>query len=234
MDNKKIPTLSGTIVIVIIAITAGMFVWQYEKNMSTDLTQTAVSVPVTKSPAQLIAAQIAASTPIKKTLTQPVETQSEEYPAIPSIVQPDVSGKYAGWKTYVDAQIGLEFKYPAEFVICKESADHAAGAYTIGMLTEEDYNKKVEHGGYQGGPSRMYVSYSNNYNPQSKLLEGTPISFAGGAAVGNSQKDGGAGYGGTYQITAQKNDYIFHITFWDGGKLSAQEKLIISSFKFTK
>ena len=32
MNNKKIPTLIGTTVLIIIAITAGMFVWKYEEN----------------------------------------------------------------------------------------------------------------------------------------------------------------------------------------------------------
>lgn len=32
MDNKKIPTSIGAIILVIIAITAGMFVWTYEKG----------------------------------------------------------------------------------------------------------------------------------------------------------------------------------------------------------
>ncbi|MBP7060997.1 MAG: hypothetical protein KBA91_03415 [Candidatus Moranbacteria bacterium] len=36
MDNKKIPTSIGAIVLVIIAITAGMFVWVYEKGQGWD------------------------------------------------------------------------------------------------------------------------------------------------------------------------------------------------------
>jgi len=36
MDNKKIPTHLGTAILVIIAITAGVFVWVYEKNQSLD------------------------------------------------------------------------------------------------------------------------------------------------------------------------------------------------------
>lgn len=34
MDNKKIPTSIGAIILVIIAITAGMFVWVYEKGQN--------------------------------------------------------------------------------------------------------------------------------------------------------------------------------------------------------
>lgn len=37
MNNKNIPTGIGTIVLVIIAVSVGMFVWQYEKNLSIEL-----------------------------------------------------------------------------------------------------------------------------------------------------------------------------------------------------
>ncbi|MFA7209754.1 MAG: hypothetical protein WC120_05785 [Parcubacteria group bacterium] len=36
IDNKKIPTVLGTVIIVIIAITAGVLVWKYEKIKSQD------------------------------------------------------------------------------------------------------------------------------------------------------------------------------------------------------
>ncbi len=39
MNNKKIPTCLGTVVLVVIAITAGAFVWVYEKGQSVDQPQ---------------------------------------------------------------------------------------------------------------------------------------------------------------------------------------------------
>ena len=91
MDNKKIPTHLGTIVIAIIAITAGMFVWQYEKNMPVDLAQSAVSVPVAKKP------------------TQPVATQSAS--TTPAVNQNYIEVKELGFKISVDSSLAGELLY---------------------------------------------------------------------------------------------------------------------------
>lgn len=44
MDNKKIPTSVGTIVIVIIAITAGVLVWKYEKQQERDVSSSDLKI----------------------------------------------------------------------------------------------------------------------------------------------------------------------------------------------
>ncbi|MFZ2226651.1 MAG: hypothetical protein WA064_04285 [Candidatus Moraniibacteriota bacterium] len=89
MDNKKIPTHLGTIVIVIIAITAGAFVWQYEKNALVDFSQLVVSTPATKSPVQQsVTNQVSAAQPNN------------------SIAVPE------NWKAYTDSKFGFELRTP--------------------------------------------------------------------------------------------------------------------------
>lgn len=56
MDNKKIPTCIGTIILVIIAITVGIFVWTYEKgqDLYVDIESKIVLKPVVKSNEQRV------------------------------------------------------------------------------------------------------------------------------------------------------------------------------------
>lgn len=68
MDDKRIPTYLGTVILVIIAITVGTFVWVYEKNQQ----DIAIQPPIPKGNQQ----KQAPITP-------------EKYPAIPE--QPDMS-----------------------------------------------------------------------------------------------------------------------------------------------
>ncbi|MFA5961076.1 MAG: hypothetical protein WC848_00115 [Parcubacteria group bacterium] len=93
MDNKKIPTHLGTIVIVIIAITVGAFVWQYEKNMPDNATQSVMPAPVKKAPVQSVVAQ------------------SEE--VIPSNIPAD-------WKNYKNDKQGIEFRYPSAGIVSED------------------------------------------------------------------------------------------------------------------
>ncbi len=87
MNNKNIPTLLGTAILVIIAITTGVFVWVYEKGQ----------YPIT--------VQILQPTP--KTSKPPVIQESQ-----PTITDATIIN---GWKKYTAADNSFSIEYPSEW-----------------------------------------------------------------------------------------------------------------------
>lgn len=87
MDNKKIPTSTGAIILVIITITAGVFVWVYEKEQNWDFTTTQFS----SIPKKIVKDD----KPAKNTHTDIVITEPIEQ-----------------WRTCRNEKLGYEVKYP--------------------------------------------------------------------------------------------------------------------------
>lgn len=87
IDNKKNPTSIGTIVLVIIAVSAGVFVWAYEKEQNQDaVAETQVT--------------------LKKVVSDKQKNSDTEITLIEPVSE---------WKTYQDEKYGFEFKYPKSF-----------------------------------------------------------------------------------------------------------------------
>ncbi|PIP28174.1 MAG: hypothetical protein COX29_02645 [Candidatus Moranbacteria bacterium CG23_combo_of_CG06-09_8_20_14_all_35_22] len=76
MNNKKIPTMVGTVVIIIVAITASMFVWQYEKDQP-DISQIPTQTRTINQRKQLIVSvsQIKIDDQQEKTSNQQVQIE---------------------------------------------------------------------------------------------------------------------------------------------------------------
>ncbi len=94
MNNKKIPTCLGTAILVVIAITAGAFVWVYEKNQG--LITTDVTIQNMKKASKALSLQ-------ESTITAP------------SFPEMDLGD----WQTYTDNKFGYTVKYPRGYVVHK-------------------------------------------------------------------------------------------------------------------
>lgn len=103
MDNKKIPTWLGTIILLIIAITVGAFVWKVEKN------QPYISQPQyvtnTKKPA------------VTQMPTVVQQNQQQDF----LIVKPTLPINQSKWKVLTNKSAGFSIQYPPEFFIDNES-----------------------------------------------------------------------------------------------------------------
>lgn len=91
MDNKKIPTVAGTTVLAIIAITAIAFVWVYEKIQSWDT----VTTQIQALPKTAIGNDEQKNLDTETIVTEPIEN----------------------WETYQDKKYGFEFRYPKSFSV---------------------------------------------------------------------------------------------------------------------
>src|SRR5665647_1062054 len=106
MDNKKIPTSIGAIVLVIIAITAGMFVWTYEQKQETIGSDETIQMIFKKNQKTDTSKETRADT------TQQFPEMSQEEKARLSELTKD-------WQTYQDEEYGYEFKYPKGYSVEK-------------------------------------------------------------------------------------------------------------------
>jgi len=86
MDNKKIPTILGTIVIIIIAVTVGVFVWKYESIKSQEDAETQSEIVKIAKPVE------EKQSPQKEENEKPIDTSK--------------------WKVCRSEKYNYEFKYP--------------------------------------------------------------------------------------------------------------------------
>jgi len=133
MDNKKIPTHLGIIVIVIIAITAGMFAWQYEKNMPIDSVQSVVSAPVKKSPKQLV--------------PQPVTKTAQ---AVDGIV-------------YTNTQYGFQLTLPKGWENYKAVVNQAVGTNRLGIISIDMPTSDKTFSGYPDSRGKSLDGYASMF-----------------------------------------------------------------------
>ncbi len=93
MDNKKIPTRLGAVILVVIAITVGGFVWVYEKNQGSIATD--IPTQAIQKKAQTAEKVHPGKTDEKVAIAEPVEQ----------------------WKTCRNEKAGYEVKYPSAWVL---------------------------------------------------------------------------------------------------------------------
>ncbi len=106
MDNKKIPTCLGAAILVIIAITVGVFVWVYEQKQ------------------EAIGADAIIQTPVKKDQKTDVEKEviintQQQFPEMDQAEKVRLATLTKEWQTYRDTEYGYEFKYPKGYSIEK-------------------------------------------------------------------------------------------------------------------
>jgi hypothetical protein len=124
MDNKKIPTCLGTAILVVIAITAGAFVWVYEKNQQSDTDQIQI---VSK---------------IKNNLTAQTLTKNSNKDTNVVVDDPfkDLNiSAFDKWKSYKSSDFGISIQYPPEFYPREES-----GKITFDFFSKENPHQKEE------------------------------------------------------------------------------------------
>ncbi|MDQ5893467.1 MAG: hypothetical protein QG640_479 [Patescibacteria group bacterium] len=126
MDNKKIPTSIGAIVLVIIAITAGMFVWVYEKGQGWDTEIVVMQLKVAPKEAEK---------------TDLSESELKTPISEPEHAKPIVFEPFEKWATYKNEVIGIEIRYPHElFLNTKDSTK-----ITFDYLSPNDLEQTKEY-----------------------------------------------------------------------------------------
>ena len=110
MNNKKIPTCLGTAILVVIAITAGAFVWVYEKNQGSITTDMTIQMPVKKDQKTDAGKETVVNTPQQFSEMDPAEKAR-------------LAALTKDWQTYQDTEYGYEFKYPKGFKINKDKSE---------------------------------------------------------------------------------------------------------------
>lgn len=96
MNNKNISTLVGTGVIVILTLTAGTFIWVYEKGKYQNSKNSTEQVGTASVPPNNV------STDENLAVDEPIEK----------------------WKNYRDAEYGFEFKHPSNYVVKKTNGNY--------------------------------------------------------------------------------------------------------------
>lgn len=125
----------------------------------------------------------------------------------------------ANWQTYKDPASGIEFKYPTGYFVTKEEEG------SISLKTVEQSDIPV--------PAYMYVNYDKDNGYTTK---GSSISFAEGTAI-ESQSDSDSGdFSTAYIVETVRGNTEYAIQFMNKTKtsLTVIDKLILSSFRFTK
>jgi hypothetical protein len=214
MSNKNIPTRLGAAILAIIALTAGAFVWTYEKGQDPIALQTPRAIPRTTK------------TPIAQE-AQPTITDATIIP---------------GWKKYTAADNSFSIEYPSEWHLGKNemygSSSKGVAFYdtnnkliagTPWILTLQkdqqclgDLEKEA-----RTIPERITI-ISKKDTRVGKLI-GTYIVIRG-------IKDPGGGYGFSNTYCIEKESSAFRIAFYEDNVHSLEnEKLyqkILSTLKF--
>lgn len=103
MDNQKIPTSVGAIVLAIVAITSGVFVWVYEKNQGTIETDLAIQTTIKKD--------------LKTDSSKEGVDTAQQFPEMSQEEKARLTTLTKDWQTYRDTEYGYEFKYPKSFSV---------------------------------------------------------------------------------------------------------------------
>lgn len=116
MHNKHIPTCLGTTILVVIAITAGVFVWTYEKNQG----------PLAITPTQL-PQQIKGSDTATQKFPKMNQTEKDRLAEISRLTINSIfSEPLTEWKSYSSEKYKYSFKYPSglnQGTACMDTTD---------------------------------------------------------------------------------------------------------------
>ncbi len=118
MDNKKIPTCLGTAILVVMAITAGAFVWVYEQNQGAIETDTIIQTTIKKDQKTDTGKETVANTP-------------QQFPEMDPAEKARLAALTKDWQTYRDTEYGYEFKYPQNYFVVNKKGTSSPETLTI-------------------------------------------------------------------------------------------------------
>jgi len=158
IDNKKIPTILGTIVIVIIAITVGVFVWKYEVIKDQDNTQV-----------QNVGVQENTS----------VNQQNQSSNDNQSSCLSDSNQKDSEWNTFKNDQFKFEIQYPSSFIYNEQLTStwtHPPGEGVQYVINLGVPQKTTRKDGSNCTPSNNFLMYiANNENGLSNYIKNAKL-----------------------------------------------------------
>ena len=223
MKNKKGNIAVIAIIIVIVAITAGVSSWMFAKKSQIPTPQVVATQP---------------TVPVAQTqpAVQPATTQQQ-------VAQPAPTDETANWQTYTNAKYGIEFKYPAGY---KTIIDENAGDPSFSVNNPEKdvrvsgdgpypqyaFTISVLHSFIGGDPDKFQTpaEWAKNQKKSDSTLKEETINgiamYAADTATGGGQK-----LKENYMFVKKGNVYDFYtITY----KKSDVGQKILSTLKFTK
>jgi hypothetical protein len=234
MKNKKIPTSTGTIVLVIIAMTVFGVVWKYEKN------QQNIQQPLVMIDAKKLA------------VSQQAQSQ-QSFLGDQANNATNNKSKNIEWKTFTNDQFKFEIQYPSSFVY----EEHLAN--TPGEVIQPDVEYILNLGSSAEGSSSsnivgnnflMYIVNSKNslddYIKNIKLTSGAvenSFEFVGTSKVGGLTSriaktcDMGGNCNKDVFFTDGKHIYFIRLSQYSTLKNASDKEIfdhILSSLKFIK
>jgi hypothetical protein len=205
--NQQIKTGLGVVVILIFAVTAGVFVWLYEKNQDEDQANSC------KRMIQVCGTENAGCrwecqdnfAPIKASISKPIAPTNNS-----------ITDENANWQTYRNEKYGFEIKYPQDFQ--KQNSDFGKVLFNA---TKENYF--------------FTIYYTDNYNPDRNIGENKNI-IAGNITGFKYTYREGVGISGVAVIQSGNGALNISIDYLGGNPSSSDIEnfldQILSTFKF--
>ncbi len=167
MDNKKVPTLIGASILVIIAITVGMFVWRYERGYDNALDTQKITAPIVG------------------------DIQAQPKKNVTSLSEEDIKNE---WKIYQNEKYRFKMTYPPSFLFNENLYQDPTIVYSIqfGPAYERVFGTKNPYSQTKGVFSISI--FKNNEKIDAFIKEGN---FARGAVEQSSESVGAEKVSGT-------------------------------------
>jgi flagellar basal body-associated protein FliL len=213
MKNQKIGTLLGTIILIIIAASAGVFLWKYEKEKDQSSTQ----FQFKNNPIDL---KTSTSNEIQNKLDN---ANSQDF----LIVKPTLLSNLSNWKTLTNKKDGFLIRYPSEFFVdetndsitnYKQLNPHAVLRLSGGSGPEGIIGIGINKEAYPVYPIKLttevaYINYYKNYNDPTGLTENAQdVKIGKYIVLSDHIKGGPAGELREYFAFNKNNVYVITIS----------------------
>ncbi|EKE11282.1 MAG: hypothetical protein ACD_15C00111G0011 [uncultured bacterium] len=162
MDNKKIPTILGTVLIIIFSATALAFVLVYEnKRRANEVKSYSVKVVENNQPESKT--EIKSAEQASEEAKTSFEEDLKSYPPMDPKEATRLTNLTKDWKTFKDEEKGYEFKYPSDYSV--QIMDPGMHSY-IKIVSNGRCMYDTDMSGKNKGPCSFILRRGSEYNSE--------------------------------------------------------------------